>query len=87
MSGKSEGGTLDVYRNLATSAVENGTLPKETDIAMLGFFIDNQIVALQRAYAKDYHQARMNLFLDGETDAEDVIRRSMNLFRALAGAR
>ena len=87
LSGKMEGVTLDVYRNLATGAVENGTLPKETDISMLGFLIDNQIVALQRAYAKDYHRARMNLFLDGETDAEGVIRRSMKLFRALTGSR
>lgn len=84
LSGKMEGVTLEVYRDLADSAVENGSLPEDTDIAMLGFLIDNQIVALQRAYAKDYHQARMRLFLDEETDPEKVIPRTMSMIRMAA---
>jgi len=60
-------------------------LPPDTDIIMLSFIIDNQIVALQQAYATRYHEARMNLFLKGETDPDQVIPRVMKSLRGAAG--
>lgn len=85
LSKKLEGVTLNFYRNLAARAKVSGELPESTDTEMLCFFIDNQIVALQQAYSTDYHQARMSLFLDGETDPEIVIPRVVALIRGAAG--
>lgn len=83
LSGKLEGVTLKYYRELAMHAVASGEIPKSTDVEMLCFLIDNQIVALQQAYATDYHQARIGLFLDGDTDPEQVIPRIMKMIQAL----
>ena len=85
LSRKMEGVTIDFYRNLAEQAVGSGELPAETDTAMLSFIIDNQIVALQRAWATPYHESRMKLFLNGETDPEQVIPRVMKAIRGAAG--
>lgn len=85
LSRKMEGVTIGFYRSLAEQAVESGELPPETDIAMLSFIIDNQIVALQQAYATRYHESRMNLFLQGETDPERVIPRVMRALRGASG--
>lgn len=84
LSRKMEGVTIRFYRSLAERAVASGELAPGTDITMLSFIIDNQIVALQRAYATRYHEARMKLFLDGETDPERVIPRVMKALRGAA---
>lgn len=85
LSRKMEGVTIQFYRSLAQRAIDSGELPAHTDAVMLSFIIDNQIVALQRAYATDYHAARMKLFLDGETDPDRVIPRVMKALRGAAG--
>ena len=87
LSRKMEGVTVRFYRNLAERAVESGELPHDADTTMLSFIIDNQIVALQRAYATPYHEARMGLFMDGETDPERVIPRVMQALKGAAGVR
>lgn len=85
LSKKMEGVTIEFYRNMATQAVRSGELAPDTDIAMLSFIIDNQIISLQRAYATVYHEARMSLFLEGETDPDKVIPRVMKALRRAAG--
>ncbi len=85
LSKKMEGVTIGFYRSLAEQAVESGELPPDTDITMLSFIIDNQVVALQQAYATRYHEARMNLFLNGETNPGQVIPRVMKSLRGAAG--
>lgn len=85
LSRKMEGVTIEFYRGLAKKAVDSGELPPDSDTTMLSFIIDNQIVALQRAYATNYHAARMSLFLNGETDPEQVIPRVMKALRGIAG--
>lgn len=85
LSRKMEGVTIEFYRNMAEQAVNTGELPPDTDTAMLSFIIDNQIVALQRAYATPYHESRMKLFLNGETDPGQVIPGVMKALRGAAG--
>ena len=85
LSRKMEGVTIGFYRSLAEQAVGSGELPPDTDTTMLSFLIDNQIVALQQAYATGYHEARMKLFLDGETDPDQVVPRVMKALRGAAG--
>ena len=85
LSRKMEGVTVGFYRSLAEMAVESGELPADCDTVMLSFVIDNQIVALQRAYATPYHEARMKLFLDGESDPGQVVPRVMKALRGAAG--
>lgn len=85
LSRKMEGVTIGFYKSLAERAVESGELPPDTDIKMLSFIIDNQIVALQQAYATRYHEARMHLFLRGETEPGQVIPRVMKAVRGAAG--
>lgn len=87
LSRKMEGVTIRFYRSLAERAVKTGELPPDTDSTMLSFIIDNQIVALQRAYSTRYHEARMSLFLDGETSPDRVIPRVMQALRGAAGVR
>lgn len=85
LSKKMEGVTIGFYRSLAKQAIDSGELPSDTDTIMLSFIIDNQIVALQRAYATKYHAARMGLFLNGKTEPDQVIPRVMKALRGAAG--